>query len=411
MNRIIDEKREIEYKKIEALKKLISILTSYRKLFSMESRHIKFYTCLSKLDGITKQCDETKCNQVLEIISAKLNIHTPIFTIVKPKNTNCIDVAINRVLKYDYSEWSYLSLYNEVDLKVDLEKVVSTFSPMGWNQVDMTTKGGVTFTAYYKGDPINDAIVFVPPCGMPVEAFSVALEKLQEKYFVMTWENPFLFRLKIQGSEWSMTDDIQCIKEMMRYFKCSFIHLIGVCGGVPIAIVAAAELKEQVVSVSSCHGDMYLGIDSPMTSYKKQFLNFIQSSLKNETIAREIYELLLDPALLFGVSDTLAPYIIYQYLSFELYMKYASISSILMTLDLSVYLDELNCHFLIISSEDDRIAHPDVSKLLSKKVKYSVLWMRPHAEHHNAISGDAEVYEKIVSSIEYYKSIDIRKKR
>ena len=408
MNKIIDKKKEMEPQKIESLKKLISILTSYLKLFRVESQHIKLYTCLSKLDEIKKQCDETKCNQVLQIISAKLYIHAPTFTILKPKGTNCIDVAINRVLKFDYAEWSYLSQYNEVELKLDLDKVVSALSPMGWDQVDLTTQSGVRFTAYYKGEPVNDTIVFVAPCGMPVEAFSLALEKLHEKYFVMTWENPFLFHSKIPGREWSMTDDIQCIKEMMRYFKRSNIHLIGVCGGVPIAIVAAAELKEQVVTLSSCHGDIYMGIDSPMTSYKKQFLSFLQSSLQNETIAREIYELLLDPALLFGVSDTLAPYIIYQYLSLELYMRYASINSVLMTFDLSDYLDELNCHFLIISSEDDRIAHPGVSKLLSEKVKYSVLWMRPHAEHHNVIAGDAEVYEKIMSSIEYYKSLDLK---
>ena len=392
MNKMNDGKNEIQHKKIESLKKLIHILTSYRKLFRVESRPIRLYTPLKEMDETTIECDETKCNQVLSIISEQLEICTPIFTLLKPKGINCIDIAIHRVLKMDYAEWAYLSQYNEADLKLEFDRVISECSPIRWDQIDLTTQSGVTFTAYYKGNPENDTIVFVPPCGMPVEAFSVALKKLHDKYFVMTWENPFLFQPQTSSREWSMEDDIQCIKEMTHYFKCSKIHLIGVCGGVPIAVVAAAKLKNQVVTLSSCHGDIYMGIDSPMTSYKKQFLSILQSSLKNEMIARENYEMLLEPALLFGISEIIAPYIIYQYLSFELYMKYARINSSLMTIDLSNYLEELNCHLFIISSEDDRIAHPDASKMLYEAVKNSLLWMRPHAEHHDVIVGDVKVY-------------------
>lgn len=403
MKKVIIEGREIKTKKFDSLQKLIIILTSYQKLFRTGTEHIKLYAYLNNRDRFMEEYDEVKCNLVLKIIAAKLKIHPPVFTNMKPEGISCIDAAINRVLKYDPEEWFYLSKYNESDLNIDIEKAVSASFSIKWKHVDLMTQSEIQFTAYYKGNPENECIVFVLPCGMPVEAFSVALEKLQEQYFVITWENPFLFHSICPDSKWSISDDIQCIKKIIQFFKRPSIHLIGACGGVPIAIAAAAELKEQVVSLSSCHGDIYLGSDSPMTPFKKQFLALLQSSLENEKNAREIYTLLLDPTLLLGISDRLAPYIIYQYLSFELYVKYANINSVLMTLDLNDYLDELKCYLLVISSEDDRIAHPDVSKLLNEKVKDSVLWMRPHADHYNAILGDDEVYKKIMNSIENYK--------
>lgn len=169
-----------------------------------------------------------------------------------------------------------------------------------------------------------------------------------------------------------------------------------------ISKVSVDEYESLVMRIRSLLEDEYKELIDIQKNAEERAAKLSNATTVGVTYEEaEIYELLLDPALLFGVSDTLAPYIIYQYLSFELYMKYAGINSALMTLDLSVYLDDLKCHLLIISSEDDRIAHPNVSKLLSEKIKHSVLWMRPHAEHHNVIAGDAEVYEKIMSSIEY----------
>jgi pimeloyl-ACP methyl ester carboxylesterase len=176
-------------------------------------------------------------------------------------------------------------------------------------------------------------------------------------------------------------------------------HLIGICGGAPIALAAAAELGPRVASVVVCHADLNFGAQVPRTPFQQQFQGFLCDAATSLERAKAVLDMFLDPNMLFGMPAPLAPFIVYPYCDLELFYRYAKINHGLMAYNASEVARRLDQRVLIVTSRTDRMTHPASSYYLHRIVNDSELSERETGSHHDVLLPDQELFTTILEFV------------
>jgi len=336
-----------------------------------------------------------RCNEVLTAIGGSRGWTTPQFVWPAPAQPSSLEVALSNFFGLEPGTWRSIaaspggpSLASEVH-GIDLA------APPDRRRIHAA--GLPSFESFARGQPGDEAIIIIPPCGVPAELFRPWLAALSARYLVVTYENPYLFgawaALPVPAGE--LATEAAYVGAILEAYGISRAHLVGICGGAPIALAAAAELGPKVASMIVCHADLNFGAQIPRSPFQKQFQGFLFEAGANLERAREVLDLFLDPNMLFGVPTRLAPFILYPYGDLGLFHRYAKINYGLMAYDASDAARRLDQRLLIITSRTDRMTHPAASHHLHRTVNGSTLEERAKGSHHDILLPNPELFAAI----------------
>lgn len=369
-----------------SLSKLVERLIQCQAMLSAGRRELRVFPIDNGTEGVTLSAAEIlACREVVRRIGERLSLAVPVITWPAPSAPISLETALSRYINLNIQEWKNISLLSGSSM---LDKLLdkSSHPPTVTEDVFQAT-GLPEISVFSAGRPQDDAYFIIPPCGVPAALFYPWMEEFAKDGYAITNESPYIFGKK--SSLAGLTGDVQSeaafIKAVVAYYGIRRAHFIGICGGAPIALAAAAALPEYAASVFICHGDLYLGADTPRTPFQRQFQALLAEADSGTRRAKEILALLLDPSMLFGVPDQLAPFILYPYADLDIFRRYAKCNYGIMAYDTSNVAQHLSCPVFITTSKNDRMTHPDASILLHSLITGSELHVRESGNHHDAL--------------------------
>lgn len=336
-----------------------------------------------------------RCNELLAAIGAARGLATPQFVWPAPARPSSLEVAISNLLELEGSGWRELATAPRGPDLVCERSGSALGAPPARRSIEAA--GLPRFESFSCGDRRGEAIVVIPPCGVPAALFWPWLTALSADHLVVTYENPYLFgdwdSLPVPSGE--LATEAAYVGAILKEYGIARAHLIGICGGAPIAVAAAADLGDQVASLIIGHGDLNFGAEIPRTPFQKQFQGFLAEARTGLGRAREVLELFLDPNILFGLPVRLAPFILYPYGDLALFHRYARINHGLMVYDASDAARHLDQRLLILTSRTDRMTHPATSHHLHRTVRGSTLVERDAGTHHDILIPNEALFAAI----------------
>jgi 3-oxoadipate enol-lactonase len=253
---------------------------------------------------------------------------------------------------------------------------------------------GSELATYCGGVPESDAVLILPPCGMPAKLIEPWLECLSEEWFVVTAETRGLFG-PIEDSELSNYDISSQSKDVfavMDYFNVDRAHLFALCGGAVTALHAAAAQPERIKSLSLWHGDYELGPSHPKTNYQRHLKALMLAGRGTRKQAAMLHSLFVT-AMLVNLDAGLAHHILYPYATLELFHRYCKLNGAIQEFEVTPLLPTVAAPTLIVTSEDDDTAHPEGSRLVSQKIRNAILHVEPHGDHLSLYGASPRIAE------------------
>jgi pimeloyl-ACP methyl ester carboxylesterase len=382
----------------DLITRLVRTLHSCQAVLRSSQHALRIFPVIQENNDTSHQLEETdviQCNNLLKKISCQLQLAVPQFVFPIPKRPLSLESAISKFCGFELKEWRHIANLSLFDSLAN--KLSSVQFETGAVRQRVKSVGGSNFDVYYQGIPANEAVILIPPCGVPTRLFQPWLDILGAQHYTLTMENPFLFGdpyslPEPSGDIWQEVDYIGIILEENNIYRA---HLVGICGGAPIALAAAARFGQQIASLIVCHGDLNFGLNTPRSPFQNQFQGLLSDAATNISRAKEIYALFLDPAVLFGLPSQLGPFVLYPYSDFRLFQRYSKINSGLMAFDATQSAQQINQPVMIITSRDDRMTHPRASHLLHQIIGSSFLWERESGSHHDTLLGNQEIFTAI----------------
>jgi pimeloyl-ACP methyl ester carboxylesterase len=229
---------------------------------------------------------------------------------------------------------------------------------------------------------------------MPVELCEPWMRRLAEEHLVVTWESRGLFAATegFDGLAHDTAAQAADLFAVMDHFGVAGGHLMGMCGGVTIALTAAAIDPERVTSLSLWYGDYNLGPASPRTTHQRDLVDFLAMAGEDRTTAAALRTVFCR-SLLSGPVPDLAHLSLYPYAGDELLFRYAKLAGSLMDTDVRPLLDRIAQPALVVTSEDDTKAHPAGSRLAAAGLANATLHVEPHGDHITLFHADPGVTE------------------
>lgn len=336
-----------------------------------------------------------RCNEVLTAIGAARGLKIPQFVSPAPARPSSLEVAISNLCELEPGGWQEIaSAPREPVLALERSGGELVAPPV---RRRIEAAGLPPFESFSYGDRSDEAIVIIPPCGVPAALFQPWLAALSAKHLVITYENPYLFgdwaSLPVPSGE--LATEAAYVGAVLQAYGISRAHLIGICGGAPIAVAAAADLGDRVASLIIGHGDLNFGAEVPRTAFQKQFQGLLAEARASLERAREVLDLFLDPNMLFGIAVRLAPFVLYPYGDLALFHRYARINHGLMVYDVNDAARRLDQRLLILTSRTDRMTHPATSHHLHRTVRGSTLVERDSGTHHEILIANEDLFAAI----------------
>ncbi|WP_349876543.1 alpha/beta hydrolase [Micromonospora sp. HUAS YX12] len=250
-----------------------------------------------------------------------------------------------------------------------------------FRRTDVRTGDGAVLPTYAAGDPDRPPVLLVSACGMPARLAEGWADRLSRDFHVLVPETRGLFA-DVDGftgdtGAVAQADDLLAVLDR---FGLRRAHLIGLCGGAVLAVVAAARAPERVSSLSLWHGDFDLGDESPKTDHQQNLQALMAMAARSPQQAAAVHAVLTNTML--GVAPPrLAHLVTYPYATPELLRRYCRLNGAIMGTDLRPYLAGLTTRTLVVTSEDDHTAHPAGSRAVAARIAGSVLHVAPHGDH------------------------------
>jgi pimeloyl-ACP methyl ester carboxylesterase len=333
-----------------------------------------------------------RCVPVLDAIGAAGGLATPQVVAGAPGDVSSLDVALSRYLDPDGDLWPAIAACPVDRVPAVVAGQDTTTTPARHR---IAGYGTPRFTTFTRGDSDADAVVIVPPCGVPATAFHPFLIALSDRYLVLTYENPYLFaeRGTLNEPMGDLDEDAAMVRAALDEHGIARAHLVGICGGAPVALAAAGH--PAVVSVTVCHPDLNFGAAVERSRFQKHFQGMLAEARSSGGRTAETHRLFLDPDSLFGIPERLAPFILYPYADVELFRRYATINHGFMAYDANAAASELDRPLLILTSASDRMTHPAGARRLHELVAGSVLQERDSGSHHDVLLPTPVLFDTI----------------
>ncbi|WP_399088100.1 alpha/beta fold hydrolase [Streptomyces sp. BBFR2] len=253
---------------------------------------------------------------------------------------------------------------------------------------------GTPLRAYAAGEPGRPAVLVVGACGMPVGLAAPWLRALSGTYRVLTWESRALFAPRAKaGLPPLLGHDLAAqssdLLAVLDGFGVATAHVMGVCGGAPLALAAAAA-SPRLTSLSLWHGDFELGGDAPKTDHQRDVASLLAKAGQGSAQAEGLYRLLRRPRSLAKLRPDVAHHLVHPYASPELLRRYGLLNGTIMTTDCRPLLTAVDRPVLVVTSPEDTTAHPDGSVHAARLLPRATLRWLPHGDHLTAFDAGPE---------------------
>lgn len=329
-----------------------------------------------------------RCNQVLSWLGHELGLTVPEFVWPAPGRPSSLEVALSTVCAVAPDSWQTLAGMPEQEL------ARGAVRPAGPERRLVGAAGLPPFESFSAGPAGAEAIVVVPPSGVPAELFRPWLTALSADRLVVTYQNPYLFGdwESLPAPSGDFAEEVRFLGALLDGYGIERAHLVGICGGAPTAVAAAAEHGARVASLMVAHPDLNFGAKVPRTPFQNQFQGLLAEAGTDRRRAGEVLGLFLDPNMLYGIPPNLAPFVLYPYGDAELFHRYARLNHSLMAYDVNTAAARLGRRLLIVTSRNDRMTHPAAAHHLHQVVAGSLLFERDAGSHHDILLPDEELF-------------------
>jgi pimeloyl-ACP methyl ester carboxylesterase len=249
---------------------------------------------------------------------------------------------------------------------------------------------------WMSGPEDRPAVVIASACGMPIGLAARWMAALSPSYRVVAWESRGLFALDggqglgplgghsldVQGSD---------LLAVLDGFGIRQAHVMGICGGAPIAL-AAAGYPERIASISLWHGDYELGGAAPKTTHQRDVASLLAMASASRPQADGMYKLMRRPVTLERLRRDIAHYLIHPYASPEILYRYGLLNGAIMSTDCRPLLTAAQ-PTLVVTSAKDTTVHPAGSEFVAAHLVRAQLRVVPEGDHLTAFDAGAGLVE------------------
>ncbi|MFE5486105.1 alpha/beta fold hydrolase [Streptomyces sp. NPDC056527] len=333
-----------------------------------------------------------RCNEVLTALGSAYGLTVPRFVSPAPESPSSLEVALSTYCDLELGSWRPVAESSgEWDMPAD--GLAGLAALPGHRRIE--AEGVPAFDSFATGPAGDEAIVLVLPSGVPATLFRPWLEELSTDRLVVTYENPYLFGQwrALDTPEADFAEETALVGALLTAYGLRRAHLVGICGGAPVALDAAAAFGARVETLTVLHPDLNFGAGVMRTPFQKQFQSVLAGAASGPRRARETLNLFLDPNMLFGVPPRLAPYVLYPYGDAELFHRYAKQNHALMAYDANDAARRVGQRVLIATSRTDRMTHPETAHHFGELIAgEATVVERDSGNHHDILIPDAEIY-------------------
>jgi 3-oxoadipate enol-lactonase len=250
---------------------------------------------------------------------------------------------------------------------------------------------GTPLACYSAGPSRAPVVVVVTACGMPVGLIDGWLSGLGGRFRVLTWESRGLFEDDGRFDEraWDLDAQARDLHAVLDAFGVEEAHVMGLCGGAPIALAAAGSPR--VRSLSLWHGDYELGDEAPKTDHQKDVQELMVMAGATRARATSLQRMFERPRVLDKLPGDLAHHVMYPYANAELLYRYGRLNGAIMTTDCRPLLGGVSQPCLVITSESDTTAHPSGSVHVAGHLRRGLLRVMPRGDHLSAFGAAPEL--------------------
>lgn len=145
------------------------------------------------------------------------------------------------------------------------------------------------------------------------------------------------------------------------------VHVMGICGGAAVALAAAADRPDVIGSLSLWHPDLELGDEVERTDHQINLRALVDLGAQSRETGSWIRDKVVSGPMT-GVPEGIGPLVVSPYASAELFYRYASLTAATMSWDGRGAAKQLRGPLLVVTSEDDNLAHPAASHRMAQLV-------------------------------------------
>ena len=256
---------------------------------------------------------------------------------------------------------------------------------------DVMAADGARLRSYAAGAAEQPAIVLALACGMPAPLCEPWMRSLARAHRVVTWETRGLFGELDDALFDRLSHDVDAqardLIAVMDHNDIARAHVMGMCGGAVVAVQAAASHPDRIGSLSLWHGD-FSGSPGPTTTHQDNLKALMAMAVTSRADAAAIWSTLVHSAMS-AVPPDVAHLVTYPYVTPELFYRYCVLTLATMTTDVSADLRAVPQPALVVTSADDRTAHPAGSRAAAAALPRGFLRVEPHGDHISAFgAGD-----------------------
>ncbi len=250
------------------------------------------------------------------------------------------------------------------------------------NKTTVISADGVPLNVYSAGPTGGKVIILVPACGMPAALTEPWMRFLARNFHVLTWESRGLFGAMGYHDEYAVDAAAQAadLFTVMDHYEVSSAAVAGLCGGAVIAMAAAASKPDRITSLSLWHGAYEFASGSRRTRFQNDLIELMDIAACSRAAARSLQIAFCQGALTDTPAD-LAHLVLYPYATPELFYRYCRLNGTLARTDVEQYLTKVTQPTLVVTSEDDEIAHSEGSMRLANGLRNARLLVEPHGDH------------------------------
>jgi pimeloyl-ACP methyl ester carboxylesterase len=236
----------------------------------------------------------------------------------------------------------------------------------------------------YRSVGKQHSVVLALPCGAPFQMARAWVAFLRRSYNVVTWETRSVAHRGGAGADdWrayldAQSDDLQAV--VQRYCP-EPPHVMGICGGAVVALNAARRKGLRLAGMSLWYGDYNFNDSSLQTDYQRNLQWMMETAGGGRESAQIVHDLFNDKAMLKSLNKRHAAAILCPYADVDSLWRYALLNGAIMAADVAAIAAELAMFISVISSENDRTAHPGGSRRLAELLVNSRLYMEQDGDH------------------------------
>ena len=266
-----------------------------------------------------------------------------------------------------------------------------------FNSTEIRSFDGTVLKAYAAGSPLSPAIIIIPACSMPVKLCELWINFLSRDHFVLAWETRGLFGelADVDSLRWDTSAQVKDLFAVMDHYGVNAGHMMGLCGGAIVALMATHDSPERISSLSLWYGDFELGPAVPKTMYQQNLKEVMLMSGAGRSEAAATHELFCS-AMINNVRADLAHLIIYPYATPELLFRYGKLNGSIMSTNVEALLGNIPQRTLVVTSQDDSSAHPAGSRYVASRLPNAMLHVKPHGDHLSFYEATPDLTELVL---------------